>query len=328
MKENNLRGTLILLVTACIWGSGLIAQKVGMNHMGALLFNGTRMLIASFVLLPVAIITSKQSGFYSRDNIFAMLAIDKSFDGNLELEANRIISKRRRDIIVGGIACGLFTSIGAGVQQIGIKMVPVGKAGFLTILYVILVPIIGIVMGRKVGAKLWSCVVIALIGFALLSLKDGFSGVSLGDIIIVISALFFAIQINVVGVYSVRTNPILLNMVQMFICGITNVGVSMMFENPSFSQIFAGIKPLMYSALLPGALCFTLQIIGQKNTNPTIASLVMSTESIFAMVFGAIILGEHMSGRELLGCAVIFAATALAQIPDRKQKLNTDIESK
>lgn len=319
MKENNLRGTLILLVTACVWGSGFIAQKVGMYHMGALLFNGTRMLIASCVLLPVAIITSKRSGFYSRDSILAMLAIDRSFNGDLELEADKIISKRRRDIIVGGIACGLLTSIGAGVQQIGIKMVPVGKAGFLTILYVIFVPILGIVLGRKVGAKLWACVAIALVGFTLLSLNNGFGGISIGDIIIVISALFFAIQINVVGIYSIRTNPILLNMVQMLICGITNVAVSIIFENPSFAQIFAGIKPLMYSALLPGALCFTLQIVGQKNTNPTIASLVMSTESIFAMIFGVLILGEHMSGRELLGCAVIFGATALAQIPDKKE---------
>lgn len=320
MKENSLRGTILLLITACIWGSGLIAQKVGMFHMGPLLFNGTRMLIASFVLMPVALVSSKRSGFYSIDRTMALLAIDKTFEGNIEKEAVRIIDKRRRDIFAAGISCGLLTSLGAGIQQIGIKMVPVGKAGFLTILYVILVPIIGILLGRKVGIKLWVCVVIALIGFALLSLNKDAGGISKGDIIIVISALFFALQINVVGIYSHRTNPILLSMLQMFVCGITNVGVSIFVENPSFVYILDGIKPLMYSALLPGALCFTLQIIGQKKTNPTVASLVMSTESIFAMIFGVLLLGERMTGKELLGCAVIFFATALAQIPDKKVK--------
>lgn len=320
MKENSLRGTILLLITACIWGSGLIAQKVGMLHMGPLLFNGTRMLIASFVLMPVALVSTKRSGFYSKDRTIALLAIDKSFEGNIEREAAKIIERRRRDIFAAGISCGLLTALGAGIQQIGIKMVPVGKAGFLTILYVILVPVIGVLLGRKVGIKLWICVVIALVGFALLSLNKDTGGISRGDLIIVISALFFALQINVVGIYSHRTNPILLSMIQMFICGITNIGVSIFIENPSFIHILDGIKPLMYSALLPGALCFTLQIIGQKKTNPTVASLVMSTESIFAMVFGVILLGERMTGKELLGCAVIFIATAIAQIPDKKSK--------
>lgn len=320
MKENSFKGTILLLITACIWGSGLIAQKVGMLYMGPLLFNGTRMLIASTVLLPVALISSHMSGFYSKDRAVAVLAIDKSFKGDVEKEAVRIIGKRRRDIIIGGIACGLLTAVGAGVQQIGIKMVPVGKAGFLTILYVILVPVIGIVLGRHVDPKLWICVAIALFGFALLSLNKDSGGISKGDLIIVVSALFFAMQINLVGIYSLRTNPILLSMIQMFVCGITNIGVSILVENPSFTEILVGIKPLLYSALLPGALCFTLQIIGQKKTNPTIASLIMSTESIFAMIFGVILLGEKMTGRELIGCAVIFFATALAQIPVKKRK--------
>lgn len=325
MKENNLRGTICLLITACIWGSGLIAQKLGMVHMGPLLFNGSRMFIASMVLLPAALISSARSGFYSRERTMAVLAIDNSFNGNIEDEATRIIKKRRRDILIGGIICGLFTAVGAGVQQIGINMVSVGKAGFLTTLYVILVPVIGIVLGRKVDLKLWVCVIVALIGFALLSLNKDAGGVSLGDLIIVLSALFFAIQINAVGIYSPRTNPLLLSMIQMFICGVTNITVSVFTENPSLIQIFNGIKPLMYSALFPGALCFTLQIIGQKRTNPTIASLIMSTEAIFSMIFGVLILGEHMTNRELLGCAIIFIATAFAQVPIKKKKrINAD----
>lgn len=299
--QNTTKGNICLFTTALLWGTGFIAQKLGMDHMSPLLFNGIRLILASLVLLPLMMREMNASEMFSK-----------------EWNTAETIAVRKGNIIKGSLVCGLFLAAGGNLQQAGLVTVDAGKSAFISVLYVVIVPLLSVFLGKKVEKRIWVSVLMAITGFALLSLRGGVGGVTAGDLITLASALFFALQIISVNHYITMTNAIILSVAQMIVSGAISIGLSFVLEDPSIAQIVTCAVPLFYSALIPTAIGYTLQIVGQQYTSPTVASLLMSLEAVFSVVFGVIFLHEIMSVQECVGCAVIFAAIVLAQLPRRE----------
>jgi drug/metabolite transporter (DMT)-like permease len=297
--NTKIRGNLALLFTAMIWGSGFIAQRVGMATIGPFAFNGTRQVLAAVCLLPLMMREVRKSGIFSN-----------GFD------------HRVRTLLAGSFVCGVFLCIGTNMQQIGLITVTAGKSGFITALYIVMVPLAGIAFGNKATFKVWGCVLLALAGFGLLSLKGGgLTTISPGDWITLGGAVGFTFQIIAVNHYVTKSNAIILSTCQMAVSGIISLLCMGLSETTTAAQLHASAIPILYAALIPTAIGYTLQIIGQKYTDPTVASLIMSMEAVFAALFGALFLKEMMTFRELTGCVMIMAATIIAQLPDRHERV-------
>lgn len=304
--SDKFRGNLLLLLTAAIWGSAFVAQSVGMDYIEPFTFNGIRQIIAAVVLVPVAYI------FVNRDRRIA-----QSGEGYTEPTAEEKKQSVRTHII-GGFWCGVCLFVASSLQQIGIQYTTAGKAGFVTALYILIVPILGIFLKKRVRPILWFCVIIAAVGLYLLCMQGGF-GLEKGDFYVFLCAIVFSLHILVIDHYSPKTNGVALSCIQFAFAGLFAIPPILLFENPEMTYIIMAWKPILYAGILSGAGGYTLQILGQKNTDPTVASLLLSLESVFAVISGMIILHEMMSGRELLGCALMFAAIILAQLPERKK---------
>lgn len=297
------KGNIALLITAIVWGTGFIGQKIGMATLPAIGFNGTRQVMATFILLPFVLVGLRKSGYFNKDrNSFA------------------VIKERKNRTIIGGITCGILMSLGSNLQQVGLMTVSAGKSGFLTALYIIMVPILGIFFGVKLTKKVFGCSVLAVIGFAFLSLRGGLGGTSLGDWLTLLSALCFAFQIIAVNHFVDKDNDLSISVIQAAFTGLSSLAVSFIFENYTWQGFVDCIPVLLYMALVPTAIGFTLQIVGQKYTDSATASFLMSLESVFAVIFGALILGETMSLRELIGCALIFASNIIVQLGSDEEK--------
>lgn len=297
MKDST-KGNLALLLTAIIWGSGFIAQKLGMNTVPPLAFNSGRQVLAALVLLPVLLINLRRNHYLDK----AVLGEDK-------------FRLRVRRMLLAGLVCGIFMTFGSMMQQLGLVTVSAGKSGFISTLYIVMVPILGSLLGSKIHIKSIVCVAIAVLGFSFLSLSEGFGSASIGDWLSLLGALGFALQIIAVNHFVDQDNDILISVLQMAFCGIVGMTISIFVEHPSIAQFSAGLPVILYSVIFPTAIGYTLQITGQKYTDPTTASLLMSLESVFAAIFGAIFLRETMTQHELLGCALIFLAIILDQAP-------------
>jgi drug/metabolite transporter (DMT)-like permease len=298
------KGNLMLLFTAMIWGSGFIAQKVGMEHVGPYAFNGIRQMLACIILMPATVRAAKMTNYF-----------DAGVNGMDE------VRDRRHRMLRASLVCGILLAIGTNSQQVGLSMIPASKAGFITAIYIVLVPILGLFFGQKVSARTWCCVAAAVAGFGLLSLKDGdFSAVETGDLIALSGALFFAMQIIAVNRFVTQNNAVILSAAQMLVSGVLTIICMVIFEDTSMRQVLAAALPLLYSAVVPTAIGYTLQIMGQKSTDPTVAALLLSLESVFSAVFGVLLLGESMTAQEWAGCAVIFAANIVSQIPSREDR--------
>ena len=293
---NITKGNLLLLLTAILWGSGFISQKLGNEVMPPMTFNAVRQLMAGIVLAPVALRSVKINGYFSP-----------------EKNSAEEISNKKKRVMIAGALCGLFLLIGTGTQQIGLLTVSAGKSGFITSLYIVIVPILSTVLGTKVSGKSVACVALAMFGFAVMSLKGGLGGATAGDWLTLASAAAFAAQIIAVSQFVDEHNAILLSQIQFLFCGGLGLIVAIIAEGPTFSALLAGLAPLLYQTFFPTAGGYTLQIVGQKYTDSSTAALIMSLESVFAAILGAIILGEMMSAREILGSAIIFAAVIIGQ---------------
>lgn len=291
----NLKGSLILLLTAIIWGTSFVSQKLGMNYIGPFTFGASRFLLGALTLLPV------------------ILIFDKINEKNRSQEESINLSFNNRDLIVGGILCGCAVFLGASFQQIGIVYTTAGKAGFITALYMVLVPIFGIFMGRKTDLYTWLGVVIAVIGLYLLSINEGFS-MEKGDAIVLIGTVFWALHIMVIDRFVGKVDGVKLSFVQFVTAGILSLIASFIAEEPKIGEIIDCAGPILYSAIMSVGVAYTLQIIGQKYTNPTLAAIIMSLESVFSVISGAIFLSESMIPREILGCILVFIAVIIAQI--------------
>lgn len=286
-----------LLSAAFIWGVAFVAQSVGMDYVEPFTFNGIRCLIGGIVLIPC---------------IVGIGSWKKKSGENVECTDKKTLWK-------AGIVCGVVLFVATNAQQIGLQYTTAGKAGFITALYIVFVPIIGIFLKKKTGWNVWISVVIALVGFYLLCIKDGFA-LSRGDLYVFICALVFPFHIWAVNHYAPKVDGVRLSCIQFFVCGVLSVLCMFLFESPQIGNILIAWMPLLYAGVLSCGLGYTLQIVGQKDFNPTIASLLMSFESVFSVLAGWALLGEALSKREMFGCVLIFAGVILAQIPIGQKK--------
>lgn len=293
-QKYNIKNPLILLITALIWGFAFVAQSVGMDFVGPFTFNCVRNILGGIILLPVIAVI----------RVIAKKDSQEKYD----------IKADNKTLLTGGILCGISLMAASTFQQIGIMYTSVGKAGFLTALYIIIVPVLGLLIGKKCGNKVWIGVVLALIGFYLLCMTGGSFTIENGDVYLVVSAVLFAIQILVVDRYSPLVDCVKMACIQFFVCGALSGVLMLIFEGVNISGVMDAAIPILYAGVLSCGAGYTLQIIGQKNYNPSIASLIMSLESVFSVLGGWLILHQTMSIREYVGCAVIFIAVILAQL--------------
>jgi len=298
MNFAKMKGNLLLLLTAIIWGSSFVSQSVGMDSVEPFAFNGIRTLLGAVVLLPV------------------VLAGDKLNPPQYPNEEAK--KESRKNLWKGGITCGIFLCIASNFQQFGILDTTAGKSGFITALYVVLVPILSFLFFRqKIAPKLWIGVGLAVVGLYLLCMAESFS-LGKGDLLTMVCALFFAFHILVIDRYSPLVNGVKLSCLQFFVSGTLSVICMFLFESPALSNILSAAPSILYSGVLSCGVAYTLQIVGQKHTDPTVASIIMCLESVFAVLSGWLILHEVLSAREAIGCILMFTAIILTQLPDKK----------
>jgi drug/metabolite transporter (DMT)-like permease len=295
MNKFVVRQSLILLLTAIIWGIAFVAQSVGMDYVGPFTFIAIRNVIGVIVLLPVVY-------FMGRN------------------KENKETKENKKDLITGGIACGIFLFIASAFQQFGVKSTSVGKAGFITAMYIVLVPIVGMFMHKKTSAKVWIGVALAVIGMYFLCISKGESGMQMGDILVFVCAITFSFHILTVDHFSPRVDGVKMSCIQFMTCGILSAVFMLIFEEPNMSDILSAWIPILYAGALSSGVAYTLQIVGQKGMNPTVASLILSLESVVSALAGWIILHQQLSAREIFGCAVAFAAIIIVQLPDNNAK--------
>lgn len=292
-----LRGSLILLVAAIIWGTAFVAQSEGMNSVGPFTFQASRMLLAFIFLLPVAVIVH---------------LVRKKRNGSVP---HTFLTPK----LIGSAAIsGVFLFIASAFQQVGMLYTSVGHAGFLTALYILIIPILGLFMGKKVHWRLWICIGLALVGLWFLCMtSEGFS-MGIGDLMMLGAALFFSFQIMSLDILSKNYDGIQYSAIQMLTAGLLSLVCTFIFEAPTVDGIGAAAIPIAYAGIMSCGVAYTLQIVGQKYTHPTIASIIMGLESVFAVLGGAIVLLQIPSAFEIIGCVLMFAATVISQIGAEK----------
>ena len=290
MNQKALRGSLLLLLGAVIWGAAFAAQRAGMDYVPPFTFSGVRMLLAGLVLIPASAIARKKSGA-------------------------EMTPERRKEQRKGGLFCGLFLFVATFLQQIGLVYTSAGKAGFITALYVVLVPVAAWLIFRKQpGRVIWAGVGLAVVALYLLCVPDEGFQVERGDALLLGCAICFTGQILCIDHYAPRVDGFTLARDEFLITGILSMIIALLTEEIRMDGILQAWFPILYAGVMSGAIGYTLQIIGQKEVNPTIASLIMCLESVFAVLTGAVFLGERMTGREGIGCVLMFAAVILAQL--------------
>lgn len=291
--KSNLKKNLLLVLTAMIWGTGFVSQSIGTDYVGPFTFLAMRSYIGGIALLPCIFFLGKIS---SPDN--------ESKGEKKDIKA----------LVTGGICCGAALFSASIFQQIGIMHTTVGKAGFLTALYIIIVPVLGLFFRKKVGLNIWISALIAVFGMYLLCVKESFS-VERGDILVIICAFFFSVHILVIDHFSPKVDCVKMSCIQFFVCAVISTVFMFILEKPDFSAIWSAKTAILYSGVLSSGVGYTLQIIGQQGNDPTVSSLILSLESVFSMISGWIVLHEKFSPKEALGSLLIFAAIILSQLP-------------
>lgn len=292
MNNKFIKQDVMPTVAALIWGTAFVAQSVCTDYVPPFAFNAIRSLIA-FVLL---------------------IFISKAFDHVTIRHGGTPPVTKKRDLILGGICTGTFLAIASNLQQAGLADTAAGKAGFITALYVVLVPILGVFLKRRASAQIWVSVAIAVAGLYLLCITGAFT-LQTSDIYLLLCAFFFACQIMSIDHFSVNVAGIKLSCLQFFVAGVISAILSAIFETPSVAGIVHCIWPILYVSVFSSCVAYTLQILSQKGSDPTVVTLLLSLESVFSVLAGAIILGDRLSAREYLGCVLMFAAVVLAQVP-------------
>ena len=297
MNTNQWKHSFILLITATIWGFAFVAQSVAMNYIETFTFNCIRFFMGSIFLLPYIIVMEKRN---KRKGIKPISVKNSS---------------ARAQLWKAGIVCGSILCVASTLQQFGIKYTAVGKAGFITAIYILIVPILGIFLRKRTEKKIILCVILALIGLYLLCVKGNGFALQTMDWVLLLSALGFSFHILAIDVLGPQIDSIKLSCVQFFVAGIISLVVMFLFEKPNINLILEAWKPLIYAGVFSCGVAYTLQIIGQKGLNPTVASLIMSLESVISVLAGWLILHQELSHRELIGCGLVFLAIIWAQVP-------------
>ncbi len=296
--KKNLKGSLILLLAALIWGFAFAAQSSAADSVGPFTFNAVRSCVGALFLVGVIAV---RAGITKQPIIPAE-------------------SQEKKGILLGGISCGVALFLAANFQQFGIWAYPdgvaaSGRSGFLTAMYVVMVAFVGCFSGKKLHPIIPAAAVVAVLGMYMLCMSGGISGLYLGDLLCLICAVCFTGHILVVDRFS-AFDGIKISCIQFFTVGVLSGICMLAFEEVSMSSILSAWLPILYTGVCSSGIAYTLQIIGQKKAEPAVASIVMSLESVFAGVGGWLVLGEKLSARELGGCALVFAAVILAQVPD------------
>lgn len=309
--SKKLRADMMLFLAALIWGVSFVAQKAGMEYIGPFTFNGIRFLIGALVLIPVILFIDRMKNKQSAGMTRGMA---ESEPEKKETSGETEPKKDRKTLLTSSLICGTVLFVAALLQQFGMIHTTAGKAGFITALYIVLVPILGLFLGRKVRPMLWICVVLATAGLYLLSVKEGFS-IGKGDLMVVLGAFGFASHILVIDHFSPKVDGVRLSCLQFLVAGLLSAIFAVIFEEINWANVIACWQPILYSAVLSCGVAYTLQIIAQRDTEPTVASLIFSLEAVFAVIAGILLLNEQISPRETLGCVIMFAAILLAQFP-------------
>ena len=300
--SRKLRANIFLFVTAFIWGSAFVAQSVGMTHIGPFTFTGVRILVAAVTLAPFVLFLSKKG------------APSPEAPGD------------KKTLYTGGILCGAALFIILAFQQTGLQYTTAGKAAFITALYIIIVPVLGLFTKKRPGKIIWFCILIALIGVYLLCIKEDLH-LNKGDFLMFFSAFFCAVHIIIIDHFSPKVDCVKMSQIQFFVCSFLSFIPMFLFESPRMSMILISWQPIIYAGALSAGLGYTLQVIAQKDTTPSITALILSFESVFAVLAGFLFLSEILTLREIIGCILMFAAIILAQKPDKPKKININ-ESK
>ena len=302
--NRRLLGTIQMTITALIWGTAFVAQSVGMDHVGPWTFICTRNVIGSLVLIPLIIFLTKAEE-------------KKNREAGME-DPVPLTSMARADVrkttIIGGLCCGVFLVSASLFQQYGICETSVGKAGFITALYIIIVPFLSIFLKKRIGINEWISAIIAVAGFYIMSIQ-GRPTINRGDIMLLVCAFLYSMQILCIDHFVDHVNPVAMSSVQFAVSAVVGAVGMFLFEQPAMADIIAAAGPIMYAGFMSSGVAYTLQIVGQKNLEPTLASLLMSLESVFAALAGWVILHQVMSGKEIIGALLVFAGVILAQIP-------------
>lgn len=318
--SKKMRGNLMLMLTAFIWGSSFVAQKSGMDLIGPMAFNGIRTLIGGIVLIPAIMFLNKlkaKRNLQSPDSMNEASPEDKQ--------------KEKKLLIIGGICCGIALMIASNLQQIGIFYTTAGKAGFITALYVVLVPICGLFLGKKVRPVIWLCVLASAIGLYLLCMPadGGFGHINKGDLLILLCALCFTGHILIIDYFSPKVDGVKLSCIQFFVAGILSIILmfpgdpALGFDLPTLGTLLDSWLPILYAGVMSCGVAYTLQIVAQADTDPTVASMILCLESVFAVIAGMIILKESMSLREITGCIIMFAAIVVSQLPAKEERVKS-----
>lgn len=293
---------IMLLITSIIWGSSFVAQKAG-TSIEPFTYNGIRSLVGAAALIPVILIFSKIN-----KNSNEVKGDTPQYD--------------KKTLWIGGIACGIVIMVASTLQQFGIYFeTDAGKAGFITTLYIVIVPIFGIFLGKRVGLRVWGCVILGAIGFYFLTMaghRQAFT-IQPGDIFVLLCAVVFSIHILVIDHFSPKCDGVKLSCIQFFISGMLCCILMFIFETPNIAAIIDCAFPILYAGIMSSGVAYTLQIIGQKHAEPTSASLILSLESVFAVLSGVLLLNETMTKFELFGCIIIFIAVIIAQLPSKNE---------
>jgi len=306
MRNKTIRGEILLVITAIIWGTSFVAQRVGMEYIGPYTFTATRFIIGTLSLLPVILFMGK-------------------INNNKE-KREKVGTKK--DLLIAGLACGIALFFGISFQQVGIQYTTAGKAGFITALYIVLVPIFGLFINKKVGKSVWIGLGLAVIGLYLLCVTEGFS-ISKGDLIVLCGTVFWAIHILIIDHFAPKVDGLKMSFIQFFVAGILSLIVALTTETIEFSAIISSAVPILYTGIVVVGIAYTFQIFGQKGANPTVSAIILSMESVFAVISGMILLREVMSAKEIIGCILMFIAVIITQIkPLEEDSIKKDDLSK
>ncbi len=295
-KGKSLFASLLLTIAAFIWGTAFVAQSTGLEEVGNFTFLSLRSYLAVVFLTPVSLFFYKQN--------------KKNMGAGEHGEYKTFMSKK---LLVGGILCGFALTLASFLQQYGIILSSVGKSGFLTTLYILIVPLLGLLFKRKVKPVIWVSIVVAVVGMYFLCVTDA-GTISLGDFLLIACAFFFAVQIMIVDRFIKEVDGVRLSLVQFAVVSVLSTILMFILENPDPQAISKILFSVFYAGVMSSGIAYTLQIVAQKNLNPTVASLLMSLESVFAALAGAFF-GERLTGSEIFGCILVFIAIILAQLP-------------
>lgn len=300
MRTKQMKNNAMLLLTALIWGCAFVAQSVGMDYVGPFTFNSVRCILGSIVLVPV---------------IFLMDGFKKK--SGMSREEMKRERGSTRTLLTGGICCGVILGTASSLQQLGIQYTTVGKAGFITAMYIVLVPVAGIFFGKKVKPLIFLCVALAVTGLYLLCMTEKLS-LGIGDLLVLLCALVFTVHILVIDHFSPLVDGVRMSAVQFLTAGILCAVPMLLWEHPHPGAILAAWMPVLYAGVMSCGVAYTFQILGQKHADPTVASLILSLESVFSVLAGWLLLNQNLSRKELFGCVLMFAAIILAQLPGKK----------